>query len=409
MSLMIIGNLAINFPLSLWIKKVSKTLNFGAAEVDGSITRRYNNGRAQSQRYFTSLNLLGNIETGLIKHKLLFGYDYFAIDDQVTDKFGGTAPAFNIYNPVYLTAQPILSPRDGSNFSQSWHGMYFQDQMELPYHFHALGGFRYDNVEGLNNLLGKITESVDHISPRGGLLWKPAKWLSLYGSYTENFGGTNSLFNTDGTTLPPESAQQWETGLKSEFWDGKLTTTLSYFELTKQNLWAAIPNDPNGNGRAIGEAKSKGIEFDATGQIVPGWNVIATYAYTPFAKVTKDVGYDGGLGSQGNRLFLAPTHSGSFWSTYEFQESVLRGFKIGAGALAQGQKEGNAENTYQLPGFVTANLMASYQIKVGATKVTTQFNIDNLLDKNYYAGTNSANFITIGTPRTFMGSVRVEF
>jgi iron complex outermembrane receptor protein len=235
------------------------------------------------------------------------------------------------------------------------------------------------------------------------------KWVSLYGSYTENFGGTNSLFNTDGTTLPPESAQQWETGFKTEFWGGRLRTTVSYFELTKQNLWTAIPNDPNFNGRAIGEAKSKGIEFDTTGEILPGWKVIAAYSYLPFAKITKDVDYDGGTGGQGNRLFLAPRNSGSLWSTYELQNSVLRGIKFGAGAVAQGQKQGESGNTYQLPGFVTANLMASYQIKVGGTKVTTQLNIDNLLDKTYYAGTNTANFITFGTPRTFLGSVRVEF
>jgi len=394
---------------SEFMEKESKTLNFGAANANGLLTRNFNNATPASQRYFTSLNLIGNISTGALKHKLLWGYDYFVIDDQITNRYGGSVSGFNIFNPVYLTASPALTKRDDQGYTQSWHGLYFQDQIELPYHFHALGGLRYDNAEGTNNILGRVTESVDHISPRGGLLWQPVNWLSLYGSYTENFGGTNSLFNTDGTSLPPESAQQWETGFKTEFWDGRLRTTVSYFELTKQNLFTAIPGDPNGNGRAIGEAISKGIEFDSTGEVIPGWNIIATYAYTPFAKITKDVDPAGGIGNQGNRLFLAPKHSGSFWSTYEFQTSALRGLKFGAGAIAQGQKEGNAGNTYELPGFVTANLMASYQMKVGSTKVTTQFNVDNLLDKNYYAGTNSGSFITIGTPRTFMGSVRVEF
>jgi iron complex outermembrane recepter protein len=393
---------------SEFMDKDSKTTFFGPALANGTITPGYNNANVQSQRYFTTLNLIGNISTGVLNHKMLFGHDYFVIDDQLSNRFGGTAPAFNIFNPVYSATPPVLTKSPDTNFTQTWHGLYFQDQIELPYHLHALAGLRYDNAEGINNVLGRVSEAVDHISPRGGLLWQPAQWLSLYGSYTENFGGSNSLFNTDGSSLPPESAQQWETGFKTEFWDKRLRTTVSYFELTKQNLRTADPLIPNLN-RAIGEAKSKGIEFDTTGELLPGWNIIAAYSYMPFAEITKDVVFGGGTGNQGNRLFLAPRNSGSLWSTYEFQKSALRGIKFGAGAVSVGQRQGNAANSYQLPGYVTANLMASYQIKVGATKVTTQLNVDNLLDKTYYAGTNSGSFITFGAPRTFMGSVRVEF
>jgi iron complex outermembrane recepter protein len=55
------------------------------------------------------------------------------------------------------------------------------------------------------------------------------------------------------------------------------------------------------------------------------------------------------------------------------------------------------------------NLMASYDMKVAGKQVTLQLNANNLLDKTYYQGTNTGSMIGFGQPRTFMGSVKVEF
>ncbi|ULA69533.1 MAG: Ferrichrome-iron receptor [Nitrospira sp.] len=286
-----------------------------------------------------------------------------------------------------------------------------QDQITLPYNIHLLGGVRYDTVVGRNTELGLNTSAESRLTPRGGILWRPMPWLSLYGSYTENFGASNTLFNVDGNKLPPQKAQQWEAGVKTEFWDGRVRTTVAYFDLTKQGIGVPDPTNPL-LSRAIGEAETRGVEFDITGEIVPGWQVIAAYTYMPFAKITKDVGFSGlpgDTGNQGNRLFLAARDYGSFWSTYEFQNDELRGLKVGGGVIAVGERPGDPANTYQLPGFVTTNLMASYRMKVGGTPLTAQLNANNLLDQNYFAGTNGGNFITPGMPRFFMGSVRMEF
>jgi len=83
--------------------------------------------------------------------------------------------------------------------------------------------------------------------------------------------------------------------------------------------------------------------------------------------------------------------------------------KFGGGVIASGQSQGTNENAFQLPGYATFNLMASYGLKVSRTKVTFQLNANNLLDKTYYTGTNTGSMIGVGTPRFFMGSVKVEF
>ncbi|MGX2039185.1 TonB-dependent siderophore receptor [Methylocaldum sp. MU1018] len=375
----------------------------GEVSPDGSFIRPFYAYPSKSDRYYTSLNLTGKFSTWDLNHTVLLGGDYYRMDDRV-DGHDPEGESFNIFNPVYLTQAPQFGPTTYPvNTTTSWHGVYFQDQIELPYNVFALGGVRYDSADIRDNLSKTTTSDNNRVSPRGGLLWRPIPELSLYGSYTENFGASNGL-DADGKSLPPQTAQQWETGIKTELWDGRFTGTLAYFELTKQNLAVPDPANPV-RSRAIGEAESHGLEFDVAGELLPGWRLIGAYSYLPFAKVTDD----GAGENQGNRLPLAPRHAGSLWSTYEFEGGDLQGLKFGAGVRAVGQREGNPGNSYQLPGYVTVDLMASYGIKVGPSRVSLQLNLDNLIDKTYFLGSNGGSHIQFGAPRTFLGSVRVDF
>ncbi|TKB57110.1 MAG: TonB-dependent siderophore receptor [Nitrospira sp.] len=400
---------------------------FSAVNPDGTVDRfLVNTPRGtQENRYQSSLNLTGHVDTGALKHTLLFGHDYlYQTDKFVVSKccdIGG--PPFlpiNVFNPVYGVGIPPLDqvPDNGPfGSSRSWHGFYLQDQVKLPFNLHALAGVRYDDAVSNDTVLNERTGKDHRLSPRVGLLWQPVSWLSLYGSYTENFGLQN-VFDIRRQPLPPQTAQQFETGVKTEFFDGRLRTTVAYFDLTKQNVAVPDPTNPQ-FAKAIGEAQTRGIELDVSGEILPGWSVIASYTYMPFAKITKDFADDGlggtTAGNTGNRLFNAAKDMGSLWSTYAFQDEELhsmklRGLKVGAGLLAAGERQGDAANTFQLPGYVIANAMTSYEWHLGMTKMTAQLNVSNLFDRTYYAGTNGGNyFIQPGMPRFFMGSIRMEF
>lgn len=390
-------------------------VTFGAAKANGDLTRNFYALRDQSsQRYFNNLNLTGKFNTGFMKHTMLLSYEHFQLDSD--RKLGSqSAPAaFNVFNPTYMTVGPTLFPERYTPFklSQSWDGYSIQDQVELPHKVFALGGVRYDDSEtqfDINNRMAYLSKDSG-LSPRGGLLWRPMQWLSLYGSYTENFGASNYINNATGTNLKAQTAQQWEVGTKTEFWDGRFTASVAYFDLTKQNMPVLDPAFLDGiHYQAIGEAKSNGIEFESTGEVLPGLKLIGAYAYTPFAKVMKDIGANGSIGAQGKRLPMAPEHSGSLWATYEFQNKELRGLKFGGGVVAAGQRQGDSMNTFQLPGYASLNLMSSYAVKVGSAKVTTQLNVDNLLDKSYFTGSNGQTASFYAAPRTVLGSIRVDY
>lgn len=379
---------------------------------DGSSgTRGFNNGITHQQNYYTTLNLTGKFDTALLKHNTLWGFDYFVIDNQGKTACCAAYPEntnFNIFNPVYLTARPDNVFTPDAEFTQNWYGLYFQDQIKFPFNIYGNVGLRYDNASSRNKTSG-VASTDDRVSPRGGLLWKPKEWLSVYGNYSENFGPSNSMWNSPNqAVLPPQTAQQWELGAKTEFFDGRMSAGFAYFDLTRQNMAVTDPVDVTLQ-RAIGEQESRGYEFEVAGEILPGWRIISAYTHLAYANINRDVDWTGGSGDTGHRMFNTPRNYGRLWNTYEFQSGQLRGFKFGGGVIAADQSQGTNQNDFQLPGYATLNLLASYEMKVASSKVTLQLNANNILDKTYYTGTNTGSMIGIAVPRTFLGSIKVEF
>jgi iron complex outermembrane receptor protein len=157
--------------------------------------------------------------------------------------------------------------------------------------------------------------------------------------------------------------------------------------------------------------RSQGIELDVTGQVTDKLSLIGSYAFTD-ARVLVDHGGD----TAGNRMPNVPEHSGSLWVKYDVNGYKLQeGFSLGVGGVAAGARQGDFANSFLLPGFVRMDAFAAYKMKVGPTKVTTQFNIRNLLDKNYYESTDPNSNVTPrlgvapGAPLAAIGSIRVEF
>jgi iron complex outermembrane receptor protein len=380
---------------------------------DGTDSRYYGQQTDKMDTYFTNVDLTGKFNTWGASHTLLLGGDYYGQNEVASyadhlDEF-----LIDIYNPQHLAVPPSLQDGDRGQYGSltEWYGVYLQDQIKLPFNLHALGGLRYDNATICDNFSPFSSYVDDRVSPRGGLLWRPIPELSFYGSYTENFGATNA-FDQDNKPLPPQTAQQWEFGVKTELFDERLTGTLTYFDLTKQNMPTIDRTNPN-RSIAIGEVASHGVDVDLAGKILPGWQITGAYAYTPFVEVTKDYAQDDGgnitAGKTGKRNPNVAEHNGNIWTTYEFQNGDLQGFTVGAGASAIGNRKGDFTNTYSMPGYAIANLMAGYKIKMAGSQINLQLNVDNLLDKTYYSGSNGGQVIHYGVPRTFMGLIKVEY
>ena len=94
----------------------------------------------------------------------------------------------------------------------------------------------------------------------------------------------------------------------------------------------------------------------STAQITTRVSLIATYAFDA-ATITGD-----NTGLQGNELANVPRHSGSVW----LKGLVAHDFFVGGGAVMRGERQGDTQNTFQLPGYVSVDAFASYRLTVGA-------------------------------------------
>ena len=97
----------------------------------------------------------------------------------------------------------------------------------------------------------------------------------------------------------------------------------------------------------VGAVRSKGVEFDVQGTLLPGWNV--TLAYTNMdARITKTNPGPDQTGTLGQRIPGVPRNLGSFTTSYEFQDdSPLKGLKIGGGVDYHGSQPYSAQPNSQ--------------------------------------------------------------
>lgn len=358
-----------------------------------------------------------------MRHKLLFGFDYMNDRFQPLPFFNPFFDhQFNIFNPVYgvlprpSVAELQTDPRFANGFfpfflaSNEWYGIYIQDQIEVTDQLHLVLGGRYDNAETLLTIDPAQEPRHDTaLTPRYGIVYQPWPWLSAYFQYVESFGQANTAFAQGGQQFDPEQAEQFEGGFKAEFFGGRLSSTLAFFHLTKSNLVTADPNNPTSPfSLAIGEARSQGIEFEVAGAVTDQLSLIGSYAYLD-TEITEDGTRDaaGNLSRLGKHLANAPRHAGSLWGTYALSDR----FKVGAGVVVVGERQGDFENTYQLPGYARVDAMAAYTWKLGGSRLTAQLNINNLFDKDLFTHTGESRVggALPGEPLTVIGALRLEY
>jgi iron complex outermembrane receptor protein len=205
----------------------------------------------------------------------------------------------------------------------------------------------------------------------------------------------------NGNPLEPQIETQSELGLKALLSNGRLSITFTLFDLTKTNI--PIPEPGTFFPQIVGEARSRGLEIDVVGQVTNQVSVIGSYTYNR-AIITEDP-YNG---TQGNRLPGVAPQVVSLWAKHDTAPGASTGWAFGAGVYASAQRQGDETNAWQLPGYGRMDAMIAYRIALGRGSLLAQLNPQNVFDRVYFdrGGSGSAAY---GAPRTFIGSLRVDF
>lgn len=244
---------------------------------------------------------------------------------------------------------------------------------------------------------GAVTRSKEQengiVTPYVGLIYDLDEHWSAYASYTTIFNPQNRQ-QADGSYLEPKEGENYELGLKGEFWDKRLTAGLSVFEVQQDNLPVADPNNP---GYSIPESgtKTRGFEVEMAGELLPNWQVSASYSYA----VIQD--------SDDKRLLTeVPRDTLKLFTSYRLR--ALPQLKVGGGVRWQGEeyykRSGPNNETFRQSDYAVVDLMAQYAF---TPDTSVSLNLNNALDEHYYSAIGARGWY--GTPRSLTATLAHAF
>jgi len=424
------------------------------------------------------VDLTGRFDTGYLKHTLLVGGDYYRYNTHTSHSydFGSVELPILILDPVHPSAPIGFLPEasDAEENSINTAGGYVQDQIKLPYGMYLMGGARYQYISytnsisnaacgGLSFLIGltyvpctasggqasHLFRWANRVTPRSGLTWRPLEWFSVYASYVEaytpNYTAQNIVINTLQPP-PPSAGRQTEAGLKFDLLGSKLQATFAVFDLAKTNVVEYVSCPPAAQFCAnlysgfqgllvqlVGEARSKGFEFDLNGEITPEWSVSPHFSEQEFRTIK---GVPGEVETPAS--VSGPRYLASLATAYEFKRGDLKGLRLGGNWYWKSPLEmGNRAIANFLAGrpldtpnpslsYGFVNGFVGYKFDYNGMYFLAQLNVDNLLNRQggcgitwgapvsatpgwAYVGCPNAVAWGPATPREFRGLLKVDF
>lgn len=347
-----------------------------------------------------NVDLTGTVRTGPVEHKLLLGVDYRHYrQDFVFTSTNGYFPPFDFTNPDYFAgftswADVAAHGTPGASVSEkSVHGLYFQDMASLTDRVRLMVGGGFDRVNSrsawawngtladANAMLAASDGSDRAFSPRVGLLYKLRTDWSIYASYATGFS-TNNGFSWSGSKLDPCKTKSYEIGMKNEWRDGAITSSVAAYDITKSNILLPDPAHLGFNLNS-GHVRSRGVDLDLTGRITEHWSTTSALGYGDV--FTLD---DNSIGLAGTKLPLTRAWRGSVWTKYQFGPSAEEGLSLGGGVFFASKANlfnwaTSTNYTYSAPAWRRVDLAAIYGWKVPSGRVKAQLNVNNALDTRY--------------------------
>lgn len=370
--------------------------------------------------------------------------------------------AFDPSNPLYTEPRNPLAQLYFREYGQSQTIAYANLRLTAFDRLHLMTGLRWSHYEsksvtdalctsttawGCTGLaVGDVYSSSDASYSGSDFSWPPSVNLSFdvlpeltaYVGYNDIYVDQSSLIDANGNTLDPATGFTWEAGLKWAARDGRLNATLSFYQ-TKQNGLSVMddtqPYTDLGNGTSCcylndpnQTKKSSGIDFELTGEILPGFQAALSYSYNQNS-------YEGSTYTNAGSALLSiqPKSLYKIWLSYDFGragfDGMLSNLTLSGGVNGQSSGYYAGYACYQdylvtnsVTGIATCASGGSYQYDfvvpahaILAARVdyrlseslSVSVNMDNILDKTYYqtVGTvDGGNWY--GAPRSVMFSLR---
>jgi len=376
--------------------------NGAATAQNGTVALAAYSDPTQRENFIAQANLVWDVETGPLGHKILVGTEY-GDQKSANRRFNGvlSTSTFSLANPIFPTVNFSALSRDTVS-DVKFFSAYVQDQISLGEHIDIVAGLRYDNFDIAGTDLFPAVDRPfarkdEKVSPRLGLIFKPQENISLYGSYSQSFlprsGDQFLALTVTQENLAPEKFTNYELGAK---WDVQpnLNLTLAVFQLERSNATTPDPRNPVASIN-IGTTRTQGVELAVTGNITSSWQVHGGYSYQDATLA----------GNDSVRLGQVPQHQASLWNRYDFNGR----FAAGLGIIHQSSQFAairTAANTTKLPAFTRVDAAFYYDL---SDALQLQLNVENLFNTDYYSDAHNNNNISTGAPMNGRVTIRAKF
>jgi len=353
------------------------------------------------------LFLTSPVQIGETTHRVLLGMSRNTGDNYGGNSAFGTSTVANIYRPNYDLAYPAITlPGYTSVTTRSEDALYGQFQLNATGRLKLLAGGRasWADIEVKRARDGVVTSTANpgrQFTPSLAAIYALDANVSAYTSYAETFVLQTAL-DAAGGLLPPRTGSQIEAGLKGEFFNKRLNAHAAIFRILDKNR--AI-TDPVVSTASIagGEVRSQGLETEISGQVAPGWDLTAGYAYTETLYLQAPVAQAGTVFSP-----VTPKHSINLFTRYALRSPGLTGWSVGGGMSWRSEFSAQSGAIKLVSGdYALFNAQVAYQV---SDKVSVSLSADNLLDEKYYekvSGVSRQNFY--GEPRKFVLALKARY
>lgn len=387
---------------------------------------------------------LANSATSPSQHFQPWNYNDRSTWINTDDYDVNTIPGINSYN-------------DAEGEESAYYGVLtatmFDDRLTL------IGGARYNKTWTINtNLLPTTTTppgaavvgdkfEATKTTPQFGAGFKVRRDLLLFASYSESFfieDRSLTSFNPDyNPALPsgpnnrvtrsepaePTTGNGYEVGVKTDFLDGRVSSTISWFHLERENRVLRFRETaPDGTFPTITRQgtvdQSEGIEVELTWSPMDNWQVYATVSAMDIKTIKGTfpaiINYSTDAAAQAayvaayneaKSLILNAVPEGSaeklatLWTRYSFKSGALDGWWIGAGFVHTGDK---AQRTANPTLFLDASTIFDVTIgrdwKAAGASWSASLAWKNIEDEVYYNANQSR-----GTPGRVMATLSTKF
>lgn len=322
------------------------------------------------------------------------------------------------YSP-YTTAWPIGAPkpdfvRDGKTHNVTTQdAVYLTTRLSLADPLTLILGSRldwydYDDRSGDGDY--KVTRNLTRYA---GLMYKLDDHHSVYASYTDIFTPQTSQ-DISGKLLEPIVGENYEVGIKGEYFDGALNASLAVFQIDQKNR-ASLADSQLGCPvmtcyETSGKVRSQGLDLELQGALTENWQVGAGYTYTR-AHYIKDENPE----NENQRFDTdTPEHLFKVSTMYRLQ-GPLEKFRVGGNVYWQSRMYNDVPLTagsYRLQqgSYAITDLMAGYEVN---QHLDLQVNANNVFDRVYYSSigynTTWGSTDNYGTPRSYMLTAKYKF